>query len=93
MQFFNDVHYNIVSKRKMGYFFSGTLILISIISLILHGGPRYNIDFTGGTFIQMKFQKDIEIQPLRTVLQNAGYSEVELKHFGAPNEVAIRAGV
>jgi len=93
MQFFNNAHYDIVSKRKMGYFFSGTLILISILSLILHGGPRYNIDFTGGTFIQMKFQKDIEIQPLRKVLEKAGYSEVELKHFGAPNEVAIRAGV
>ncbi len=92
MQFFKDAHYQIVGKRKMGYIFSGTLILISIISLILHGGPKYNIDFTGGTFIQLKFQKDVGIQPIRKILNDAGYPEVELKHYGAPNEVAIRAG-
>jgi len=92
MHFFKDAHYKIVSKRKIGYVFSGTLILISILSLILHGGPKYNIDFTGGTFIQLKFQKDVTIQPIREILNDAGYKEVELKHYGAPNELAIRAG-
>ena len=93
MQLFANANYNIVSKRKLGYIFSGTLILISIVSLIIHGGPKYNIDFTGGTLIQLKFDNDIEIQKLRNALSDAGYKGLEIKHFGAPNEVAIRAGL
>jgi preprotein translocase subunit SecF len=93
MQLFANANYNIISKRKIGYMFSGTLILISIISLIIHGGPKYNIDFTGGTLIQLKFEKDIQIDVLRKALSDKGYKGLEIKHFGAPNEVAIRAGL
>ena len=93
MQLFANANYNIVSKRKMGYIFSGVLILASIISLIIHGGPKYNIDFTGGTLIQLKFEKDIQIEDVRKALSAKGYKGLEIKHFGAQNEVAIRAGL
>ncbi len=93
MQLFANANYNIVSKRKVGYIFSGTLILISIISLIIHGGPKYNIDFTGGTLIQLKFDKAIQIEDVRKALSTGGYKGLEIKHFGAQNEVAIRAGL
>ncbi len=92
MQFFTDTHYNIVDKRKMGYILSGTLILLSIISLIIHGGPKYNIDFTGGALIQLKFDKEVSIQDIRSAISSIGMKEAEIKHFGAPNEVAIRVG-
>ncbi len=92
MQFFTDTHYNIVDKRKMGYILSGTLILLSIISLILHGGPKYNIDFTGGTLLQLKFEKDVSIQDIRSAIASLGMKDAEIKHFGAKNEVAIRVG-
>ncbi len=93
MQFFKNPNYKIIQKRKIGYFFSGTLILISIISLILHGGPRYNIDFTGGTLIQLKFEKAVKIQDVRSALGKGGYKDTEIKHYGSPNEIAIRAGL
>lgn len=93
MRFFVNPNYDIISKRKLGYIFSGTLILISIISLILHGGPRYNIDFTGGTLIQLKFDKDVKIQDVRKALTTHGFGDAEIKHFGEANEVAIRAGL
>jgi len=93
MQLFANANYDIVSKRKMGYIFSGILILASIISLIIHGGPKYNIDFTGGTLIQLKFEEDIQIEDVRNALSAKGYKGLEIKHFGAQNEVAIRAGL
>ncbi len=93
MQLFVDAHYQIMKKRKFGYIFSGTLILISLISIIFHKGLRYNIDFTGGMLVQLKFEKPVEIQDIRSVLSKQGYGDSEIKHFGNPQEVVIRVGL
>ncbi len=93
MQFFSNPNIDFMSKRKLFFSISGAVILIGIISLILHGGPRYNIDFTGGTLVHLKFEKPVEIEELRTALGAAGYGNSEIKHFGAPNEVVLRAGI
>ena len=93
MQFFRDSNYEIVAKRKTGYIFSAILISVSIISLIIHGGPKYNIDFTGGTLLHLKFDKSIQVEDLRDQLASLGYGDAEIKHFGANNEVSIRLGV
>ncbi|MGD9898492.1 MAG: protein translocase subunit SecF [Calditrichaceae bacterium] len=93
MQFFTNTNVNFIDRRKVGYLFSAALILISIISLIVHGGPRYNIDFTGGTLVHLKFEKDVEIQTIRSTLSSHGFGDSEIKHFGAKNEISIRAGI
>ena len=90
MRFFKETNIEFINIRKMGYIVSGTLIAISIISLILHGGPKYNIDFTGGTLVHLKFEKNVEIQSLRSALAAQGQGDAEIKHFGNLNEVAIR---
>jgi preprotein translocase subunit SecF len=90
MRFFKDTNIEFVKIRKMGYLVSGILIATSIISLIIHGGPKYNIDFTGGTLVHLKFEKNVEIQSLRSALAAQGQGDAEIKHFGNLNEVAIR---
>ncbi len=93
MQFFTNTNINFIDRRKVGYIFSAVLISISILSLILHGGPRYNIDFTGGTLVHLKFEKDVEIQSIRSTLSAHGFGDSEIKHFGGKNEISIRAGI
>jgi preprotein translocase subunit SecF len=93
MQFFKDPKFDIISKRKMGYVFSAILIVVSIASLIIHGGPKYNIDFTGGTLLHLKFEKSVQVEDLRAELNDIGYGDSEIKNFGADNEVSIRLGV
>jgi preprotein translocase subunit SecF len=56
MRFFSNTHFRFMHFRKIAYLVSGSLILISIISLILHGGPRYSVDFRGGTFMEIRFE-------------------------------------
>jgi len=90
MRFFKETNIEFVKIRKMGYLVSGILIATSIISLIIHGGPKYNIDFTGGTLVHLKFEKNVEIQSLRSALAAQGQGDAEIKHFGNLNEVAIR---
>jgi preprotein translocase SecF subunit len=93
MQFFANTHFDFIGNRKPGYIFSSTLILAGIISLIMHGGPRFNIDFEGGTLVQLEFKKDVRIEDVRNALAAEGYGDSEIKHFGANNEIVIRTGV
>jgi len=59
----------------------------------MHGGPKYNIDFTGGTTIQLKFQDPVQIQDIRTALSAEGYKDSEIKHFGSESEISIHTGL
>jgi len=93
MRFFSETNIDFLSKRKFGFTFSSAMILIGIVSLILHGGPRYNIDFTGGTLVHLRFEKDVQIEEVRKALAGKGYGDSEIKHFGALNEVVIRASI
>ncbi|KAA3617426.1 MAG: protein translocase subunit SecF [Calditrichaeota bacterium] len=89
MQFFNNTNFALIDKRKMGYIVSATLLIISIGSLILHGGPKLNIDFTGGSLLHLQFEKNVEIQEFRDLLASRNLKG-EIKHFGAENEISIR---
>jgi preprotein translocase subunit SecF len=93
MRFFSNTNINFLGKRKIGYIFSGILIIIGIVSMVGHGGLRYNIDFTGGTLVQLKFEKSVKIEDIRQALTSKGYGDAEIKHFGADNEIVIRTGV
>ena len=92
MRFFSNTNIDFLGKRKIGFIFSGILILIGIISLVGHGGLRYNIDFTGGTLVQLKFEKEVKIEDVRQALASHGYGDAEIKHFGEANEIVIRTG-
>jgi len=93
MQFLLNTKIDFLAKRKIGFIFSLTLISIGIISLIMHGGPRFNIDFVGGTLVHLKFDKDVKIEDVRTALAQKGYGDSEIKHFGENNEIVVRAGI
>ena len=58
MEFFPpNTTFDFVGKQKFALAISGFLILITIISLIIHHGPRYGVDFSGGLLIQVKFSQ------------------------------------
>jgi preprotein translocase SecF subunit len=92
MQLLSNTHINFIQNRKTGYIISGILILASIVSLILHNGPKYNIDFTGGTLVHFKFEKPIEIESVRAAISTKGYGDSEIKHFGSDQDISIRSG-
>jgi len=96
MQFIRpDVNLDFIGNRKLAFTFSLVLILISIGSLFMHGGPRYGIDFSGGTLIQVRFEKPVEIAQIKDGLRNMDFSQASVQQFGeeGATEYLIRTDV
>jgi len=71
-------------KRKwIGFLFSGIVMLIGIISLVVHGGPIYGIDFAGGTLVQVKFSQPVAIDAIRGALQDGELEGASVQGFEA----------
>jgi preprotein translocase subunit SecF len=73
---------NFVGWIKTALIFSLVLIGISLISLIIKGGPRYGIDFEGGTLVQVKFFNAVDIEPVRTALDLLTIEGLSVQEFG-----------
>ena len=54
-------------------------------------GPRYGVDFAGGTLIQLNVGDDIDIAQVRTALAGVGMSDDSVQSFGTSgNEYLVR---
>ena len=84
-----------IGKRKLGFSFSLALVIISLISLVIHQGPNYGIDFAGGTLVQVKFDKAPVIKDIRSGLDQMGITNSAVQNFGDPgnNEFLIRTSI
>jgi preprotein translocase subunit SecF len=69
---------------------SAILILIGIVSVIIHGGLKYGIDFAGGTLVQLKFEKPPAIEEIRDGLKTIGLGDSTIQEFGSKNHILIR---
>lgn len=65
-----------VTKRKLYFLISGTIILIGILSLLLPGGLKLGIEFTSGTTLQLRFDKNIPAEKIRGALSDLGYRSI-----------------
>lgn len=63
--------------------FSWALILIGIISLVIHKGPNYGIDFSGGTMMQVRFKQKPSIGDIRAALETLGLGDATIQDFGS----------
>jgi len=79
----HGTHIDFMSKRTVAFLVSAAMILISIISLALHGGPNYGIDFAGGTLVQVRFTTSVTVGDIRAALNEAGLSGGLVQRFGA----------
>lgn len=83
----NDIDF--LGNRKYTLTISGILIVISLISLIWKGMPL-GIDFTGGTLIEVGYQKAADLQALRKSLDEVGFNDATVQNFGSTKDVLIR---
>jgi len=79
--------------RKPAYVFSLALLAITLVSIGYHKGFNLSIEFTGGTMVQLKFDKPIEqdIGKIRSIVNGLNFGSPEIKTIGsaANHEVQI----
>ena len=80
---------NFIGNRNIALFFSGALMIISIGSLAVRG-LQMGIDFTGGTLIEVGYQKTADLTVLRKTLDMEGFNDATVQNFGTAKDVLIR---
>ena len=90
MQFFRETNIDFIKTRWYAITVSGLLVLAGLVSMILKGGPKYGVDFLGGTMIQVHFPSTPDLGKVRDAVGNAGFPDAEIKTFGERNEILIR---
>lgn len=87
----SKTRFNFVRYRFVAFLLSGTLVLLSIASLLLQG-LNLGIDFSGGTLVQLRFAKPPHMDQIRTALAALDLGDVVIQEFGSPTEILIRLG-
>ena len=82
-------HFDFVGKMKIAVGISVALIIISILSVILHGGLNFGIDFAGGTIIQVKFSKTAPADMIRKTFQGINIDDAIVQEIGK-DEIIVR---
>ncbi|HET6566829.1 MAG TPA: protein translocase subunit SecF [Rhodothermales bacterium] len=89
MRFFEKTNFDFIGARKKAYIFSGTLILISLISLAFRG-LQLGIDFTGGMEFIVETSEELGANQVRQALGTALEREPEVKIYGQ-DQLLIKA--
>jgi preprotein translocase subunit SecF len=79
-----------VGKAKFCILVSLLVILCGLGSIVLHGGLNPGLDFSGGTLLQLRFSRPVELGPVREALGTLGLERAIVQHYGSEDEVLIR---
>ena len=89
IELFRAPNYDFIGKRRYAYLVSGAILLVCLISLAVQG-LRYDIDFTGGTLMQVRFERPPDVGSIRTALSQIQLGDAVIQEFGDPHEFILR---
>lgn len=89
MELFKNTNFDFLGKKAPFIIISLVLTVASIGSLIVKGGPRYGIDFKGGTVTTVRFQDVPDEDRIRKALGARVSGEIVVQQVTGQNEVII----
>jgi len=93
MEIIHKTKIDFIGKKKFSFIISGCIALFGIIGIIQisRGEANMGIDFTGGTALQLKFEKPVAMQDARKALSKYGL-EAALQEISDGNKLLIKIG-
>lgn len=75
--------------RFVALAFSAALLIASIASIAINQ-LNFGLDFTGGTLIEVNYEQPVQLDGVRSVLEQNQYLKAIVVHFGSDTDVLIR---
>ncbi|MBI1847018.1 MAG: protein translocase subunit SecF [Candidatus Rokubacteria bacterium] len=89
LEIFRSPDYDFIGKRKWAYLVSALFTLAGLVSLATQG-LNYDIDFKGGTLVQVRFEQPPSVQKIRGALATINLGEAVIQEFGDAREFIVR---
>lgn len=92
MRFLGDTNLQFMDQRKLAFSVSLVLVLVSV-AVLAWRGLNFGVDFTGGTIIEVGYDRPVALDEVRSRLVGAGMDNVSVQHFGSARDVLIRVAL
>jgi preprotein translocase subunit SecF len=89
MEIFNKTNFDFLGKKMPFIIASLVLTVVGVGSLVLKGGPKYGIDFKGGTVTTVRFQTTPNEDQIRKALAAKIPGDIVVQQVTGQNEVII----
>jgi len=86
--FLQNTKVDFIGKKKIAYIVSGTIIVLSLVSMFTKGFT-YGVDFTGGRTYVVRFDADVTAEAVRAAAIEEFDGAVEVKQFGGDSQMKI----
>ena len=82
MEFFKNANIDFLGKKWYFIAFSLIFSVAGVVSLMVHHGPNWGIDFRGGTLVYVKFSHTPDDNVVRAAMDRAGLHNARLQSYG-----------
>ena len=83
------INLDFVGKMKPFALLSGALVVVSFLLIVVRGF-NYGIDFSGGSLLQLHFQKEMTVEQVRDVLRTIDLAESEIQRSEKDGDFLLR---
>ncbi|MCH7645698.1 MAG: protein translocase subunit SecF [Nitrospinae bacterium] len=81
--------FDLIGRRWIAISASAVLIVIGLLTAGIRG-LNYGIDFAGGTLVELRMPRDVDIEDVRRELRGIGMGDSTIQHYGSKDEILIR---
>lgn len=94
LQFLGSTNIRFLKGRFLAYGFSLITLILGVSSFVLKGQENFGVEFTGGTYVQVKSPTSVDMAKLRNIVEESGIKGAVIQHFGedSENQYVVRTG-
>ncbi len=93
MEIFKQTNFDFLGRKWPFIILSLILTAAGLVSLVVKGGPRYGIDFTGGALMDVNFVNRPHAEAIRSALHKRIPGDISVQEVSGTQEVFISTGL
>ncbi|MEW6325185.1 MAG: protein translocase subunit SecF [Nitrospirota bacterium] len=92
LEILGKTNVDFMGKRLYAFILSGALAALGLLAFtqIVRGQANLGIDFSGGTAVQLRFERPVEIGAARAALAEGGLADAELQEMTSEGALLVR---